>query len=342
MSFEALGIALALGVVVGCGLVPLAILVNRLAALPAPGAAALWLAGLAASAAAPGLVLLAALSRVRPAPQAPGWGPLAAALLILVCALGTFGLARLGIAMTRVRALKLAAHPVVSPFRLARGAALRISQHAPTPLAIGFRRPCVVIPADVAQRVDAAELAMIVAHENAHLARFDDWIKLGEQIACRALWFDPAVWFFARRLDEAREMACDDLAVRTPADARAYAACLLRLFRRADNGLVPAAWGPSAQIARRIERLVVQPAPRNRSRATICATALIGVVAIALSIAVAPPLRNAGPIELARARPAPTRAVTSLGGDRPARAYWHDDMMRPGNPLAAPYVRARL
>ena len=341
MSLDAVGIALVLGVMVGCALVPFAVLLHRLAA-PAPaGAAALWLAGLAASAAAPVIVLVAALTRVRPSSQG-GWGPLAAVFLVLACAVAAIGIGRLGIALGRVRALKLAATRVDSPFALARGAALRVSQDAPTPLAIGFRRPSVIIPAEFARKVDDMELAMIVGHENAHLARFDDWIKLCEQVACRALWFDPAVWFFARRLDEAREMACDDLAVRTRGDARAYAACLLRLFRSTDDGLAPAAWGPRPQIARRIEHLVVAPTAPTRGRSVLFATALIGAVTVAVSIAVAPPLRDAGPMRLARARPAASPAAKPFGGDRPARAFWHDDMLRPGNPLSAPYVRARI
>ena len=341
MSVDAAGIAIALGVAVGCGLIPLAVLLHRVAAPSPAGAAALWLAGLAASVAAPSIVLVAALTRVRPSSQS-GWGALGTAVCVLVCTVAAIGIGRLGIALARVRALKLAATRVDAPFALARRAALRISGEAPTPLAIGFRRPSVIIPAAVARTVDDVELAMIVGHENAHLARFDDWIKLCEQLACRALWFDPAVWFFARRLDEAREMACDDLAVRTRGDARAYAACLLRLFRSTDDGLAPAAWGARAQIARRIERLVVAPAAPERGRFVLFATAVIAAATIAVSIAIAPPLRDADPMRLARARPVASPAAKPLGGDRPARAFWHDDMMRPGNPLSAPYVRARL
>jgi len=127
--------------------------------------------------------------------------------------------------------------------------------------AIGYRRPCVVLPAGLESRVDAGELRAIIAHENAHLARYDDWAKALQAIVVRALWFAPALWILARRLDLERELASDERVAAT-LDPRAYAACLLRLAVDVPGRhLAPAAWRGRAQIAVRVEELL-RPARR--------------------------------------------------------------------------------
>ncbi len=70
--------------------------------------------------------------------------------------------------------------------------------------------------------------------ELAHLRRLDPWSRL-LQWGCEAVFFFwPPVWFASARLDEARELACDELALRhgslSPVE---YARCLVAVFREA-------------------------------------------------------------------------------------------------------------
>jgi hypothetical protein len=72
-----------------------------------------------------------------------------------------------------------------------------------------------------------------LAHELAHLRRRDAWLRIA-QVAIGALFFYwPVVRWVNRRIDSAREMACDAYAVvHGPLSARDYARLLVRLARR--------------------------------------------------------------------------------------------------------------
>lgn len=140
--------------------------------------------------------------------------------------------------------------------RGARGAPVALSANVQTPTAIGYRHPRIIIPVALDGRVDGGEFRAIIAHENAHLARYDDWAKAAQTIVVRALWFVPALWLLARRLDLERELASDER-VAAILDPRAYAACLLRLAVDVPgNRLAPAAWRARSQVAIRVERLL--------------------------------------------------------------------------------------
>jgi hypothetical protein len=157
-----------------------------------------------------------------------------------------------------------------------RGALVSRSAAVDSPTAIGYRRPCIVLPADLDGRVDAAELRAIIAHEHAHLARYDDWAKALQAIVARALWFVPALWMLGRRLDLERELASDERVAAT-VEPRAYAACLLRLAVEVPGRhLAPAAWRGRAQIAIRVERLV---RPERRLPAAAGALGIAGLAA---------------------------------------------------------------
>lgn len=56
---------------------------------------------------------------------------------------------------------------------------------------------------------------MIVAHELAHIQRRDGMMKTFQMLAQAVYFFNPLVWLLSNRLNEYREMACDDLSVTT-------------------------------------------------------------------------------------------------------------------------------
>ena len=123
---------------------------------------------------------------------------------------------------------------------LARTPELRVGGTAAAPWLVGLRRPIVVVPAALAHPLRRAELTAALTHELAHLRRRDVWLRLF-QIAVGALFFFwPAVRWVNRRVDAAREMACDAWAVAEgPLPAADYARMLVRLVR--DRAPAPAA-----------------------------------------------------------------------------------------------------
>jgi len=184
-------------------------------------------------------------------------GPLWAAIGTVTIVL----LADVGLAFARLLRVKRGARISAAFAPGVRRAPVAYSGAVESATAIGYRRPRIVLPAGLEARVDGRELRAIIAHENAHLARYDDWAKAAQAILVRALWFAPALWILARRLDLERELASDERVAAT-LSPRVYAACLLRLAVDVrGRHVAPAAWRGRAQIAVRVEALL-RPARR--------------------------------------------------------------------------------
>lgn len=97
------------------------------------------------------------------------------------------------------------------------------------PALVGALRPRIVLPADFDRRYDAAERALVLAHERAHLARWDTRVN-AFAAALRCLnWFNPLVHLAASRLRFDQELACDAAVVaRFPEARRRYADAMLK------------------------------------------------------------------------------------------------------------------
>ncbi|MFN2460134.1 MAG: M56 family metallopeptidase [Candidatus Velthaea sp.] len=199
-----------------------------------------------------------------------------------------------------IRLLRIKARSCVDPAvpRQRRRAPVAASARVRTPTAIGYLHPRIVVPADLRARVSAQEWRAIVAHENAHLERYDDWSKALQAAVVRLCWFAPALWALGARLDLERELASDERAV-DGFESRAYAACLVRLaadVRRPPPA--PAAWLGRSQVALRVERLL-KPTPRASgpfaAGARVAAlAAVIGVSAVGAAAVVVPAGHSAG------------------------------------------------
>lgn len=166
---------------------------------------------------------------------------------------------------------------------------LMVCPESAAPMALGFRRPAVLLPARIFENAAALELEQVLRHELAHLRRADDWTNLFQQTIQAVLFFHPAVWWLSRRLTVEREIACDDhvlAATRTP---RAYALFLTEFAGRKqcrDWSAAPAAWSNKNQLKERIA-MILDPnrnsSPRlARARAGFFATAAALVVILGL------------------------------------------------------------
>ena len=86
-----------------------------------------------------------------------------------------------------------------------------ISPATNTPLAIGFWKPCVVLPE---KEYTEEELRLIFRHELIHMVRGDSWTKY-HLLLCRALcWFLPLAGKAADRAAEDMELSCDETVLR--------------------------------------------------------------------------------------------------------------------------------
>ncbi len=88
---------------------------------------------------------------------------------------------------------------------------VRVAETATTPFCIGAARPIVVVPTSFVAR--PSHLRAALAHEFAHLKRHDLAWRAVQLCIVDLLWFFPVAHFASRRIDAAREAACDAIAV---------------------------------------------------------------------------------------------------------------------------------
>jgi uncharacterized protein YjbI with pentapeptide repeats/beta-lactamase regulating signal transducer with metallopeptidase domain len=237
-----------------------------------------------------------------------GWTPRVTRALALgvvgVWALGALvGMIGLAASVRRIRGLKRRSSPLdgaladelpwLTATKSGREIYLRLSYEIETPVAVGFGRPVILIPTELAGDRGLATLEPLVLHEHAHLRRYDDWTNLVQRTIERVFWFNPIVWIVGRRIALEREIASDDAVVEKTGEAHAYATSLWRLareMRMPEHSVVaPGALLTRKQIAVRIEQLLDANRGRlHRSPAAALITACAGIAAIAFVATSAP------------------------------------------------------
>ena len=118
--------------------------------------------------------------------------------------------------------------------------AVMSSPSMPEPGVVGIRRPRLLLPEGIVERLTPAQLRALIAHERCHI-RCHDNLAAAIHMAVEAIfWFHPAVWWIETRLVDERERACDEAVLRDRAAGRG-------LRRRHSRGL-PAV-GRTARLA---------------------------------------------------------------------------------------------
>ena len=104
---------------------------------------------------------------------------------------------------------------------------VRVSEELPAPLITGVLDPVLVLSRRQLSRPD--ELETVVVHEITHLRRGDLALRCLQWATAALFFFWPVVAWINRRIDAAREHACDQWALRHgKLSPGAYARCLLR------------------------------------------------------------------------------------------------------------------
>jgi len=107
-------------------------------------------------------------------------------------------------------------------------------QYVAAPVTFGILRPEILLPA-TARNWPPETLASVMLHERAHIRRRHTVAQLFTQIVSAFIWFQPLVWYAARRAAEERERACDDLVVNEGVPASLYASHLLEIARESSS-----------------------------------------------------------------------------------------------------------
>ncbi len=240
-----------------------------------------------------------------------GWGLMAGLFLL-----------QLGFSYRRVRGIVRRCRPVPDPVasRFRRHMAglpgeVLASDEIVSPMACGFRRPAVILPASLLREISDAELDHILLHEIAHLKRGDQWSNLLARLAGAVLAIHPVALFVLRNIERERELACDEWVVAATGAPRPYAATLARLFElcrlRRSELLATGMADRSSRLGERIETLLDAKFPAQ-PRTSLRRVALSVVVLLACIGAGA-----SAPSWIAYAQTAAPKAGMRVGPARP-------------------------
>ncbi|MGC4081489.1 MAG: M56 family metallopeptidase [Vicinamibacterales bacterium] len=162
-----------------------------------------------------------------------------ATLLVLWAVSVVVALARLVAGVWMLRHVSAGATPLAGWSATGvRGAHVLVSDRIGGACAVGYVRPRILVSAALVRSLDPAMLDAIVAHEAAHLARYDDWTRLLQRLLVALTGLHPAVRWISRQIDIEREAACDlhvATTTETPLDYAKSLAAAADIARRVIN-----------------------------------------------------------------------------------------------------------
>ena len=100
------------------------------------------------------------------------------------------------------------------------------------PGVIGFWRPVLLIPASMLTNTPPDHLQAIIAHELAHIRRYDYLVNLCQMVVEAIFFFNPAVWWISRQVRIEREACCDIAGINVTGRRLKYAQVLVDAIAR--------------------------------------------------------------------------------------------------------------
>lgn len=151
------------------------------------------------------------------------------------------------------------------------------SEYISTPFVLGIVRPKIYIPFNLSEQ----EREYILKHEQYHIRRKDQIIKICAYILCVIYWFQPLIWFAYFVMVRDMEMSCDEYVLKnSKSDIRAaYSTSLLKLATKTgDFNAGLSAFGES-DIRKRVKNIM----KFNAKKKWVSVVAAIAVVIVGVS-----------------------------------------------------------
>lgn len=232
-----------------------------------------------------------------------------------------------------------------------------------TPIVLAWRRPTIVLPADILFSLSTNQLHSVLAHELAHIRRQDHWMVALESLARILYWWNPLVHRMSHQLNHLREMICDDIVTTLTEQPDDYARSIIQIAER--TAICPVyvsslgiGLSPIGELERRVKRILAGRSYRVdlgiTKRFALGLTALSSILIAGLLFAQVPPAKtdkpgsesNAEPIaqsnppadETALAKP--TTAAKLGKADQPLKHFTGNVLDEDGKPVPGAKVHA--
>ncbi|WP_367344951.1 M56 family metallopeptidase [Stenotrophomonas bentonitica] len=168
--------------------------------------------------------------------------------------------------------------------QLPRNTTIAESDTAPGPMVVGLLSPRILIPTHLTTTLTPTALRDLLLHEAAHINRNDLWIAAAQRAVLAVYWWSPCMRLLSKRLDLAREIACDTRAATQSHSGRTYADSLLTGIATLRSGthtapLAVSMSGSRSGLSQRIDNLL-----RLDTATTGLATRVLWSALIALAL----------------------------------------------------------
>lgn len=153
-----------------------------------------------------------------------------------------------------------------------------------SPIVVGCFRSVILLPISLISSLPGSQLEAILAHELAHVRRYDYLVNLLQTLAETLFFYHPAVWWLSSRIRTERENCCDDLVVAVLGNKVEYGRALLAVDEYRGAARTLAVGVRDASLLIRVRRLLAPPI-RDEQRSS-AGLAALAIVATGLTIAV--------------------------------------------------------
>lgn len=180
------------------------------------------------------------------------------------------------------------ANEIVDKMMIKKGVSIFQSAIVKSPMVIGHLKPMVIFPLGMLSGIPAGHLEAILAHEMAHIKRYDYLVNIMQSVVEVLFFYHPVVWWMSNKIRDEREHCCDDIAVAYCNNPKEYVRALADVESYAvTNSLLTTAFpGKKMKLFERAKRIVT---PKNKVISTfdkvfaiILAVILFGVTSVAL------------------------------------------------------------
>jgi bla regulator protein BlaR1 len=169
-----------------------------------------------------------------------------------------------------VRAAEPVSHPAVlkllsgwkSELGIRRRVRLVTSDELRVPFTCGTIRPAIFLPRAVLESREADLVESVLAHELAHVRRWDDLVLKGKLVVAALYFFNPIAWLSLRKMEEESERICDELVLSSGRlSGRTYGrsiVAVLKLGLGGEANLAPALSSPRRTLRARLETIMAE------------------------------------------------------------------------------------
>ncbi|HUU22079.1 MAG TPA: M56 family metallopeptidase, partial [Phycisphaerae bacterium] len=202
------------------------------------------------------------------------------------------------------------------------------------PFVWGLLRGSIHLPGDFGETAPPEDRRAVLAHELAHVFRWDAAVNALQVLAQAVFFFHPLVWWANRKIRREREKCCDETAIATLAvPPRQYGAAIVDTHaaeRDADEPLPSlAVAGPAGNVEERIRTIMTRNRKFHRRPAwpAILSALLLGVLAVPTALVLTARAEGGGeePTDQAvKLAPRKFAAVLSNGVTVELLALWNE------------------